>query len=85
MCGLRPEVLDLILRSGVFAASRRMNGTSRATWFETREDALLTMRVDRVAPAHTFSNGTSISVRFSSHAGTGRFFERMNAGLNSFD
>jgi len=45
MCGLRPEVLDLILRSGVFAASRRMNGTSRATWFETREDALLTMSV----------------------------------------
>ena len=36
-------------------------------------------------PAHTFSNGTSISVRFSSHAGTGRFFERMNSGLNSFD
>jgi general L-amino acid transport system ATP-binding protein len=34
---------------------------------------------------HTFSNGTSILLRFSSHAGTGRFFERMNSGLNSFD
>jgi hypothetical protein len=34
---------------------------------------------------HTFSNGTSIWLRFSSHAGTGRFFERMNSGLNSFD
>jgi hypothetical protein len=28
------------------AASRRMNGTSGASWFETREDALLTMRVE---------------------------------------
>ena len=35
--------------------------------------------------AHTFSNGTSILLRFSSHSGTGRFFERMNSGLNSFD
>ncbi len=35
--------------------------------------------------AHTFSNGKSMLLRFSSHAGTGRFFERMNSGLNSFD
>ena len=35
--------------------------------------------------AHTFSNGTSILLRFSSHSGTGRFFERMKSGLNSFD
>ena len=36
--------------------------------------------------AHSpFSNGTSMFVRFSSHAGTGRFFERMKSGLNSFD
>ena len=34
---------------------------------------------------HTFSNGTSILLRFSSHSGTGRFFERMKSGLNSFD
>src|SRR6185437_338230 len=27
--------------------------------------------------AHTFSNGRSILVRFSSHSGTGSFFERM--------
>jgi len=32
-------LLDLILRSGHLAASRRMR-----SWFETREDALLTMR-----------------------------------------
>jgi len=36
--------------------------------------------------AHTFSNGSSIWLGFlSSHAGTGRFLERMNCGLNSFD
>jgi hypothetical protein len=34
---------------------------------------------------HTFSNGTSIFGRRSSHSGTGKFFERMNAGLYSFD
>lgn len=39
----------------------------------------------RGASAHTFSNGTSILLCFSSHGGTGRFFERMNSGLNSFD
>jgi hypothetical protein len=32
---------DLILRSGLLAASRRMAAVS---WFETPEDALLTMR-----------------------------------------
>jgi hypothetical protein len=31
------------------------------------------------------SNGTSILVRRSSHAGTGSFFERMKSGLNNFD
>jgi hypothetical protein len=35
--------------------------------------------------SHTFSKGTSIWVRFSSHCGTGSFFERMKSGLNSFD
>jgi hypothetical protein len=35
--------------------------------------------------AQTYSNGSSIVLRFSSHSGTGKFFERMNAGLNSFD
>jgi hypothetical protein len=34
---------DLILRSGACAASRRM-AASGLSWFETREDALLTMR-----------------------------------------
>jgi hypothetical protein len=38
-----------------------------------------------IRPAHTFSNGNSILLRFSSHSGTGKFFERMKAGLNSFD
>jgi hypothetical protein len=33
----------LILRSGLLAASRRMSGPG-LSWFETREDALLTMR-----------------------------------------
>ena len=31
------------------------------------------------------ANGTSILLRFSSHAGTGRFFDRMKSGLNSLD
>ena len=35
--------------------------------------------------AHTFSNGTLIALRLSSHSGTGRFLERMKSGLNSFD
>jgi hypothetical protein len=34
---------DLILRSGVFAASRRMRGRP-ASWFETAQARLLTMR-----------------------------------------
>jgi hypothetical protein len=34
---------------------------------------------------HTFSNGTLIALRCSSHSGTGRFLERMKSGLNSFD
>jgi hypothetical protein len=36
--------LSLILRSGVFAASRRMR--SVASWFETAQERLLTMRGD---------------------------------------
>jgi hypothetical protein len=35
----------LILRSGAFAASRRMGRGIGASWFETREGALLTMRL----------------------------------------
>ena len=73
----------VILRSRE-AASRRVGSkfeSVRLSWFETREDALLTMRND----LHTFSNGNSMSLRFSSQVGTGRFFERMNSGLNSFD
>jgi hypothetical protein len=38
-----PIAVDLILRSGRLAASRRMR-LRRPSWFETREDALLTMR-----------------------------------------
>ena len=34
---------------------------------------------------HTFSNGTLIALRRSSHSGAGRFLERMKSGLNSFD
>jgi hypothetical protein len=47
--------------------------------------ASLAMTIKLAFPAHTFSNGNSILLRFSSHSGTGRFFERMKAGLNSFD
>ena len=36
---------DLILRSTRQRASRRMNGTSGATWFETALSRLLTMRI----------------------------------------
>jgi hypothetical protein len=43
------------------------------------------MTAKQVAAPHTFSNGGSIVLRFSSHAGTGRFLERMKSGLNSFD
>ena len=52
--------------------------------FETRWMARVELGMTAVA-AHTFSNGTSILLRFSSHSGTGRFFERMKSGLNSFD
>jgi hypothetical protein len=39
------QELTLILRGGLQAASRRMGGIGiGASWFETREDALLTMR-----------------------------------------
>jgi hypothetical protein len=43
--------------------------------------------IDRTALVrdHTFSNGTLMAVLRSSHSGTGRFLERMKAGLNSFD
>ena len=34
---------------------------------------------------HTCSNGTAMLGLVSSHSGTGRFFERMKSGLNSFD
>jgi hypothetical protein len=38
----RPKTL--ILRSGVFAASRRMKASDEASWFETAQGRLLTMR-----------------------------------------
>jgi len=41
---LRFQLTDLILRSALLRASRRMNGKIVASWFETREAALLTMR-----------------------------------------
>jgi hypothetical protein len=40
-------VADLILRSGVFAASRRMG--HGPYWFETAQERLLTMRNDESA------------------------------------
>ena len=46
--GLCPLLPDLILRNRE-AASRRMNGMSRASWFETALKRLLTMRVWRDA------------------------------------
>jgi hypothetical protein len=42
---LAMRVSDLILRSTRQRASRRMNGTSGAAWFETALKRLLTMRV----------------------------------------
>jgi hypothetical protein len=53
----------------------------------TFPDHALAIAIDRTAPVrdYTFSNGTLIAVLRSSHAGTGRFLERMNSGLNSFD
>jgi hypothetical protein len=42
----------LILRSGLLAASRRM-GERLASWFETREDALLTMRHMLIGSAYS--------------------------------
>jgi hypothetical protein len=40
-----PTGVCLMLRSGPLAASRRVSaGDIGASWFETREDALLTMR-----------------------------------------
>ncbi len=38
-------VSDLVLRSLRSRASRRMNGTSGASWFETALARLLTMRI----------------------------------------
>ena len=35
--------------------------------------------------SHVFSNGMEIADLRSSHSGTGRFFERRKAGLNSLD
>ncbi len=34
---------------------------------------------------YSVSNGTLILLFFSSHSGTGNFFERMKSGLNSLD
>src|SRR6266849_1048336 len=42
-------ILSQTLRSGVFAASRRMGEGSRASWFETALTRLLTMRVELIA------------------------------------
>jgi len=69
-----------------------LSGEMRATPSATNTEASDVRRKRMSEPGHqrrrlgqTFSNGTSIFVRFSSQAGTGRFFERMNSGLNSFD
>src|SRR5580704_3970724 len=45
-CARGDRVATLILRSGLLAASRRMR--PGLSWFETREDALLTMRLEYV-------------------------------------
>jgi hypothetical protein len=60
------------------AASRTMRSDLGLILRDARNSALLRMR-------DFYSNGTSIAVFFSSHSGTGRFFDRMNSGLNSFD
>src|SRR6266849_4830258 len=41
----KPGRVTLILKSGVFAASRRMRIYTLASWFETAQERLLTMRV----------------------------------------
>jgi hypothetical protein len=50
---LKPKVPDLILMSRE-AASRRMNDTSGAAWFETALTRLLTMRVLSLRGAKPF-------------------------------
>ncbi len=60
------------------AASRTMRPSLGLILRDARKSALLRMR-------DFYSNGTSISVFLSSHCGTGRFFDRMNSGLKSFD
>ena len=43
------------------------------------------LRMRPSAGITSFRTARSMLLRFSSHAGTGRFFERMKSGLNSFD
>jgi hypothetical protein len=63
------------------AASRTMRPDCGLILRDAAKTPLLRMRVGR----HTFTKGTSILGRRSSHSGTGSFFSRMNCGLNSFD
>ena len=58
---------------------------TKQSMVRSRDGLLRYARIRDVRAPHTFSNGTSILLRFSSHSGTGRFFERMKSGLNSFD
>jgi hypothetical protein len=72
-------IVSLMVRSALLRASRTME-----PGFILRDAAKRPLLRMRSAP-YTFSNGKSIWLRFSSHSGTGRFFERMKSGLNSFD
>jgi hypothetical protein len=74
-----------MVRSALLRASRTMRPQA-AILRDAAERPLLRMRSSYVAKSvQTFSNGTSILLLCSSHAGTGKFFERMKSGLNSFD
>jgi hypothetical protein len=50
---------------------------------EERPNQLRIVHLSNAGESQT--NGTLNALRLSSHSGTGRFFERMKAGLNSFD
>ena len=75
------SVADLVM-SGLVPSIQSSVHYERKTWMAGTKPG---HDETEMAVAHTFSNGTLIALRFSSHSGTGRFLERMKSGLNSFD
>src|ERR1700716_2469218 len=81
----KPNVCQATARQ---AATRDTGAVSRRGTYRARDRSIIRpLRALKKPPFldHTFSNGTSILLRCSSHSGTGRFLERMKSGLNSFD